>query len=409
MRVTFNMKYDQRVNAITSTQEKLMQASARLERQTKILTPADDPSGAARGIALDQSITQTDQYQTNNKAVKNSLNLQETVITSIKGSVQQARTLALSLGNGSYSVDDRKSVTTQLENIRDQVFDLMNSRDELGGFLFSGFKDQTQSYSLNKATGKYEFKGDEGVKELKVALSVSIPANASGKTVFEGIDKRFETTAPVVTAPVTATTVDVTNQSVFDSFFRQNYDATATGDNSVRVALTAGAPDTYEVFVGGSAVAAASGPFVAGEAIEFQGMSIAMDAAVVGGQVEFDLAPPEKTNILDTLTELINQVNSGISDEQLSEIVKDAIAEMDKASLKMGYAQSAVGGSINVLDSIFGSNEDLQIATKSHRADVVEIDYVEAITELTKQETALKAAQATFSKVTALSLFDYIR
>ena len=69
---------------------------------------------------------------------------------------------------------------------------------------------------------------------------------------------------------------------------------------------------------------------------------------------------------------------------------------------------SSIGGRLNVIESIFGSNEDVLIATKSHKADVVELDYSTGITELVKQETALQAVQATFNRVTGLSLFDYI-
>lgn len=409
MRVTFNMQYNQGVNAIGSTQERLLKASAQLEKNTRILTPSDDPSGAARAIGLEQNIQQTTQFQVNNQAVKNSLTLQETVLTNIKGAVQQARTLTLSLGNGSYDADDRQAVTSQLTALRDQIFDLMNSRDEVGGYLFSGFKDQTQPYSLNTATGKYVFDGDEGVKELQVGLSVTVPANASGKNIFDGVDKKFETTGPVVTAPVTNADVSVANQSVFDSFFRANYSGLPAADNSIRVVLNAGAPDTYDVFVGGTATPAATGNYTAGQAINFSGLKIDVTGAVVGGELEFDLAPPEKTNILDSLTELINQVNLGITGDVLSAQVADSIMEIDNATLKIGAAQSLIGGNINILDSIFGGNEDLQIATKSHKASIVEVDYVTAITEITKEETTLKAVQATFSKITGLSLFDYIR
>jgi flagellar hook-associated protein 3 FlgL len=36
------------------------------------------------------------------------------------------------------------------------------------------------------------------------------------------------------------------------------------------------------------------------------------------------------------------------------------------------------------------------------------VDYAEAVSELSRQEAALQAAQATFSRVTGTSLFDFI-
>ena len=58
--------------------------------------------------------------------------------------------------------------------------------------------------------------------------------------------------------------------------------------------------------------------------------------------------------------------------------------------------------------SVFASNLDLEISNKTARANIEDVDYAEAVSELSKQETALQAAQATFAKVTGLSLFDYI-
>ena len=54
------------------------------------------------------------------------------------------------------------------------------------------------------------------------------------------------------------------------------------------------------------------------------------------------------------------------------------------------------------------TNTDLDINNKSARSDLVDIDITEAITELTKQETALQASQATFGRLANLSLFDYL-
>lgn len=58
MRTTFNMKYAQSLDSILGTQDKLQKASLMLNNQTKILTAADDPSGASRAIGLEANIQQ---------------------------------------------------------------------------------------------------------------------------------------------------------------------------------------------------------------------------------------------------------------------------------------------------------------------------------------------------------------
>ncbi|RVT45407.1 flagellar hook-associated protein 3 [Rheinheimera sediminis] len=408
MRTTFNMQYSQSLDSILSTQDKLQTASLMLSKQTKILTAADDPSGSARAIGLEATIQQTNQYQSNNTAARNSLELQETVLSNMRGAMDRARVLALSLGNGTYDDNDRKAIGDQLGNIRDELFDLMNRRDELGGYLFSGFKDQTQPYSLNSATGDYEFNGDEGQKSVQLSLSISIAANDSGRSIFDSVDKRFQTSAASVGAPVTAAKVSVANQSIFDNFYKQNYDGLTPGNNDYSVVFSA--PSNYEVQRNGAAmVPAVTGSYTAGEPINYNGLSIDVTGAAPGGTVSFSLQPPEKTNILNSLTDLIKSIEAGDNGDVLNERILDATVEIDNASTKVDSAVSSIGGRLNVIESIFGSNEDVLIATKSHKADVVELDYSTGITELVKQETALQAVQATFSKVTGLSLFNYIR
>jgi len=101
----------------------------------------------------------------------------------------------------------------------------------------------------------------------------------------------------------------------------------------------------------------------------------------------------------------IDQVSGGA----LNEAIADALVQLDNAALKIDAGVSGIGGRQNVLDSVFEGNEDLQITNKAFRAQIYEIDYAEVLTELTKQETALQAVQATFQRVTNTSLFDYIR
>lgn len=407
MRISFNQKYEHGLSAILKAQDKLLTASAQLEKQTKILTPADDPSGSARVVALDQQITQADQYQTNSIGLKNSLNIEETVLSGIRKSMDQARQLVLSLGNGAYSQLDRSAVAKQMENIRSEVFDLMNQKDANGGYLFSGFQEQTQSYSLNIATGYYQFNGDEGQKSLQVSPSVTLPSNDSGKNIFEDVNARYKPTAPIVGGSVSSAKIIVQDQSAFDQFYQKNYDGVTAANNNYQVQVAAG--NTYQILRNGASLTpAVTGSFVPGEPISFKGLTITADGAAPG-TVDFSLPPPSKSNILNTLTDIINAVERDLqSGDLLADKIADAIVQIDSAALKVDGTVSAIGGRQNSIDNIFESNEDLQLSNKKYRADIYEVDYASAITELTKQETALSAVQQTFNRVRSTSLFDYL-
>lgn len=409
MRISFNQKYQVNLNGILTAQERLQNASAKLDKQTKILTPSDDPSGSARVASLDQQIESAKQFETNSNILKNDLSVEEAVLSSIQGSINRAKTLTISLGNGSYSQKDREAVANELSNIRSELFDLMNQKDSSGGFIFSGFEDQSQTYTLNPATGYYDFGGGEGQKYLQISNSVTIPVNDSGKNIFENVDARYKTTVPTTGGGITTATINTFSQSIFDEFYRQNYDALTPANNDYRVNFTA--PDQYEIRLqsGSPLSPAVSGTVLPGQAILFQGLSIESNGSYPGS-IDFSLSPPQKKNILNTLTDVINAVEkNALSADALKAVLIDTNVQMERASSRIGDAISALGGRQNLLTSVLENTADLKIANTEYRADIYELDLYEGITELTKQETVLQTVQSTFSRVTGTSLFDYIR
>ena len=410
MRVTFNTKFTQSLNGILETQQRLLRAQDQMIKKTKILTPADDPSGSAKVLGVGQNLSQLSQFEQNGIAVKNNLGVEETVLSSARLAMDRARVLALASGNGSYSESEREAVAQEIEGLQQQLLDLMNSRNVEGGYLFSGFQDGVKAFSLDPSTGKYVFNGDDGQKSLQVSPGVTLPVNDSGKLVFDSVQVKPVPTAPVISVPgPTSAKIEVVNQDVFNNFYTSNYDKVTPANNTFSVELTA--PSNYQITRGGvPVVPAVTGTYTSGQPISFNGLEIVVNGPAGAGQVDFDLPPPEKTNILNTLTELMTALRTPgpVSDAFQASVAK-AVGEIDAASTSVASARSAIGGRINVMDSINGSNADLEILATQYQADIAEVDFSKVIADLTKEETALQAVQSTFSSITNTSLFDYIR
>ena len=410
MRVTFNSKFNQSLDGILNTQKRLLPAQDQMIKQTKILTPADDPSGSAKVLGVGQNLSQLAQYEQNGIAVKNNLGVEETVLASIRTAMDRARVLAIASGNGSYSESEREAVASEIEGIQQQLFDLMNSRNVEGGYLFSGFQDGLQAFSLDASTGKYVFNGDDGQKALQVSPGVTLAVNDSGKKVFDSVQVRPQPSAPVIAvAGPTSAAVNVINPDVFNSYYINNYDKVTPANNTLSVELTA--PSNYQVLRGGvPIVPAVTGAYTSGQPISFNGLEIVITGPAGAGRVDFTLPAPEKTNILNTLSELMTALRTpGPVTNTFQSSVAKAVGEIDDASTSVASARSAIGGRINVLDSINGSNADLEILATQYQADIAEVDFSKVIAELTKEETALQAVQSTFSTITNTTLFDYIR
>lgn len=411
MRLSFNMKFNQGLDGILNTNSKLNRAQDQLSKQTRILTPADDPAASAKVLGLDQRLEQVAQFQNNSILLKNNLALEETVLTNMRTSMDRVKVLAIASGNGTYTVAERNALSQELKNIQVELFDLMNTRNSEGGYIFAGFQDKAPAFVYNQATETYEFQGDDGQKALQISPTITLPGNDSGKTVFENVNARFQTSAATISAGgATSARVAVTDQSRFDAFFRQNYDSLTPSNNDFSVALVA--PSNYQILRNGAALTPpVTGNFTPDAPIQFNGMTITISgAAAVPGQIDFSLQPPEKKNILTTIGDfMLSLDNPDISGGDFNEALKNVLTQIDNATGAIDSSLSAIGGRMNVIDSVYGTNEDLTINDKTYRADLSEVDYAAALTEITKQEIAMEAISTTFVKVSGVSLFDYIR
>jgi flagellar hook-associated protein 3 FlgL len=408
MRISTGQLYERSINAVLENQGNLSDVQTQLSSGKKLLRPSDDPVGAAQVIRLTEEVDLIAQYKKNSNVLTNSLEQEETVLSSINTAVNRARELMVQSGNGVLNSNDRKAIAIEMEQIRDQVFDLMNTRNAGGEYIFAGYQSESPAFELNQsATGnKYTFAGDSGASEIKISNTVTIQANNSGKDVFENVLARLNSTI-TSSSGVTSASSSVTQQSTYDKFHSANYDAVNAANNAYQVTVLAGNQVQVTQVASGNIIDTID--FSSGVPFTFKGITFDIEGAV-GDTVNFRLDPPKKANIAETLNNFVialrdENLDSGGYDEALN----DALIGSDNALSNVADAMSAIGGRLNVSQSVYEANLDLEITVKAARSNIEDVDYAVAVSELSKQETALQAAQATFSRVTGTSLFDYIR
>lgn len=411
MRLTFNMQFNQSLNGILDTQKKMSRAENQLTKQTRILSPADDPAASAKVLGLDQSLSQIEQFQSNSVLLKNNLALQETVLTNMRSSLDRVSTLAIAVGNGAYSDRERGAIAFELENIQTELFDLMNTKSSDGSYIFSGFQDRQPAYALNSDSGQFEFRGDAGFKALQISQTITLSGNDSGKELFEDVFARFKTQSPnVVSGSPSSVKLDVSEQGRFNDFFVANYDSQVPDNNNYNIIIDASS--NYEILRNGASLSPPfTGTYIDGQVINFNGLAIEIaGASAAPGQIDFRLADPEKKNILNTMQDFINVLKTpNLASDQLTNAIRDVLSQTEGSANNIDGALANIGGRLNVIDSVFGSNEDLMINNKEYKADISEVDLAAALTEIKRQEIALQAVSSTFGKIATTSLFDFIR
>lgn len=184
MRISTAQFYEKTAANYSKNFANVVKSSEEATSQVKINTAADDPVGAARLLQLGQQSAMLDQYSTNVTTIKSTLGQSESVMTSISNLLQSAKELTVGAGNGNFTDADRKANASALSQIEDQLFSLMNSKDENGQYLFSGSKGDTAPYVKN-SDGTYSYQGDQTTLNLPVGDSLNMASNDTGWTVFE--------------------------------------------------------------------------------------------------------------------------------------------------------------------------------------------------------------------------------
>ena len=417
MRLSNNLMYQNNINKILDNQQGVANAQERVTTGEKYLTTSEAPAAISQAMLYSNKIQTNEQYTKNIDQLNGRLETEESVLQSINSNIQQAQELTIQAGNGVYTKDDLKTFASELSGIQQTLANLMNTRSEDGKFIFSGYQDSTQPYQFDSAAGEYTYNGDQGQHQITIAEGVSIKASDNGFDTFEKTNARLnvESNTASVSGSITAASVYVDGQAEFDKFHQANYNADPAASataNTYSVLVSPGAtatdPQTYEIYRDGAALTPAVTGEVTDEPIDFAGMKIEFEGTAPG-QLDFSLEKPHKENVLNTLQALITGLNDGtLEGDDFQQVLADGLVQLQNSSEQVVFTQSSLGGRMNALERVSDSNLALDIQNKSNRSNLVEVDMAEAISELTKQETALQASQATFGRLTNLSLFDYL-
>lgn len=407
MRISTNQIYTQNLRSISANQSALSETQDQLSTGKKLTKPSDDPVGAAKLIRITEELDKITQYNRNTNLLKSSLEQQETVLSSIKDSANRARVLSVQAGNGIMTQDDKNAIASEMKQIRNEIFDLMNSQNSGREYIFAGYQSQTQAFSYNYANpgNKFSFNGDTGTNIIRVSDSVTLKTSSSGQDIFQNVYARKNFSIDS-TSMNNVAQLEVKDHTAFERFHQSMYDPGNIANNQLQFTMINASELQVTQLGTGDILDVVS--FASGDKFQYQGMEIEMDASV-GQSTIIALDPPQKKNIAETLNDFIEALESDtISAGEFSKRLSDTIVGIDNAMDKISIESSSIGGRLNIADSIYASNLDMELANKKAQATIEDLDYAEATTRFAKQETALEAALATFPKVSSLSLFQYI-
>ncbi|MGH8380256.1 flagellar hook-associated protein 3 [Pseudomonas sp.] len=258
MRISTSQFYQTSASNYSRNFANVVKTGQQASDNIRVRTAADDPVGAARLLQLQQQSNLIDQYNGNITNVRNSLGTSESTLNGITNILARAKELAITAGNGGYTNADRKANAQELAQLEEQLYSLMNSRDENGKYIFSGSRGDTPPYVRN-ADGTYTYKGDQSNLSLQVGDMLSMATNESGYEVFEQAlnTSRSQTalTLPLVDdGRVSLSNGQVSGSTQYNDRFRggEPYTITFTSSTQYKITDAANNDVTLEATGGGT-------------------------------------------------------------------------------------------------------------------------------------------------------------
>jgi len=177
------MMYEQNMRGVTSSQSKWLSYGEQMATGKRVNRASDDPIAASQAVVLSQAQAQNSQYQLARTFATQKVSLEDNILDQVSTAIQSAQSKVINSGNGSLSDDDRASLATDLQGIRDQIMNLANSTDGNGRYIFGGYK--TESAPFDQATGQYGG-GEQPITQQVDAARTMVIAH-TGKQVFDSV------------------------------------------------------------------------------------------------------------------------------------------------------------------------------------------------------------------------------
>ena len=174
------------ISTILDRQSEVSRTQNQIATGKRILSPADDPAGAASIENFRQAIGRTEQFQDNIILARQRLQVEESKLGSVTLILPRIRELAIQGNNDTLTDVDRRSIASEVRQRLDEMLAIANTRDANGEYIFSGFQGKTQPFSQD-ANGNFIYSGDQGQRFLQVNQSRQIADRDSGAEVFQVI------------------------------------------------------------------------------------------------------------------------------------------------------------------------------------------------------------------------------
>lgn len=406
MRVSTVTIFEQSMRSLNQQQADFSRVGEQIASGKRVVRPSDDPLAASRAVRTSQALGVTSQYADARVSARNALSQQEGILGSVTDTLTRARTLMVQASTGTLSDADRSSIASELRGLRETILGQANATDGNGTYLFGGYNDSSEPFVPDAVTGEINYVGDSNSREQRIDSSRLMPVTDNGETVFKSVHQGAGYVAEAGDTNTGSLTfsgprvIDV-NDPEYGNSFELSYDA---GTDEFTITNNTAVPSTQTTV---------PRPATGSAILEFGGLSISLEGEPANSdRITVDLAGNMNTDLFATLEKAIAVLDTPAETPEqqakLANTSKTVMREMDNSLDNILTHRASVGARLNELDILDRVGDNREINYSQNLSDLVELNYVDAISEYSLRQVGLQAAQKAFVDVKGLSLFNYL-
>lgn len=371
--------------------------------------------------AAEEKKSDAQQFVNNAKRARTDLELLDVALDRLQNLSVRFQELAVESANGTMSDKERERYIIEANMIKDEFLDVANQSDSFGNSLFGGVSGIKNPFSKDP-TGAVSYSGSSIARSVKIADSLSVSQNYAGNevllnipgsegsiSVFNLVDEFVESLKVDLTSDKSSnlfsngTSVDI---SLPNTGLQADIEFTlSTNGVDEKISTTIYGNDYSQLEAAINSVTgttAISAAMVGANRIRLS--NTGEEAILTDFKISnFDAEVSKIGIIKDTATDILVEQ---ISDQRLnSSNIRSNITNMFE---HFSTKRAEVGALARRAEENENAQQDVLMMLEENISDIKDADLAALLTQLEFLMTNKEAAQATFTRITSKSLFDFL-
>ena len=371
--------------------------------------------------AAEERKSETNQYMQNAKRATKDLEFLDVALDRLQNLTVNLQELVVDSSSDMLSQTERERFILDAQSLKKEIFDLANQNDSFGNSLFGGHSGTKNPFVMDN-NGSVSYVGSALKREVKVSPSLYVQQNVAGNELFNNISDGAEKTSIFQLVDDFIFSLENDLNSGYSSNLLSDGDSVdlvfpssgaeadfefvlKTGNTENRIEATIYGNDYSQIvdqintLTGSTGISAST---VSGNRIRLQGSVEQLNIS------NFDASNfvSEKSYIGVIKDISSSDVVERINDNRLqiasiNDKIKDAFEQFSTA-------RAQVGASSRIAQDNEAAAQEVLVTLEEDMSKIRDADLASLLTQLEFLMTNKEAAQATFTRITSKSLFDFL-